>query len=71
MNLKVCDIAIKNGYLDIVKWAHNNGYEWQYCECYKKSKIKKGESECKYIKKSIKKWLKEKYNKEFNFIILS
>ena len=65
-NYEVCEMAEKNGFVDIVRWAHNNGCEWQDCECYEKNLKYNGM--CQFTEKSIEKWLKKMYNKEFNFI---
>ena len=65
---EVCETAQFIGNINIVRWAHNNGCEWRYCKCYKR-KIKNN-GICEFTEKSIEKWLKKKYNKEFNFIKL-
>ena len=68
-DFNVCRIAMYFGYVDIVRWAHNNKCEWR--DCINKSTCVIIDGVCKFTEKSIKKWMEKKYNKEFNFIKIS
>ena len=44
---RVCELAMKCGYINIVRWLHNNGCEWRKCEySLKQNKKQNKELEC-------------------------
>ena len=55
MNGSICDIAVKNGYLECLRYAHKNGCKWNIYTCI--IAAENGQLEClKYLHENGCEW---------------